>query len=85
MNKFTLLVFVASILLVGCTASKHLMNAPESSPEKEEMQRKEVQRSEFWKCGTEGTFQRRFKNGEHLMASATPTQVHEFISGRHLR
>ncbi len=43
MNKFTLLVFAASILLVGCTASKHLMNAPEPSPEKEEIQRKEVQ------------------------------------------
>ncbi|MDE0323480.1 MAG: hypothetical protein OXN27_06110 [Candidatus Poribacteria bacterium] len=49
MNKFTLLVFAASILLVGCTASKHLMNAPEPSPEKEEMQRKEVQRIlEVW-------------------------------------
>ena len=43
MNKFTLLVFVASILLVGCTASKHLMNAPEPSPEEKEIQRKEVQ------------------------------------------
>ena len=43
MNKFTLLVLAASILLVGCTASKHLMNAPEPSPEKEEIQRKEVQ------------------------------------------
>lgn len=43
MNKFTLLVFVASILLVGCTASKHLMNTPEPSPETEEIQRKEVQ------------------------------------------
>lgn len=49
MNKFTLLVFVTSILLSGCTASKHLMNAPEPSPEKEEMQRKEVQRIlEVW-------------------------------------
>ncbi len=48
MNKFTLLVFTASILLVGCTASKHLMNAPEPSPEKE-IQRKEVQRIlEVW-------------------------------------
>lgn len=48
MNKFTLLVFAASILLVGCTASKHLMNAPEPSPE-EEIQRKEVQRIlEVW-------------------------------------
>ncbi len=49
MNKFTLLVFIASILLVGCaTTSKHLMNAPEPSPE-EEMQRKEVQRIlEVW-------------------------------------
>ena len=43
MNKFTLVVFAASILLVGCTASKHLMNAPEPSPE-EEIQRKEVHR-----------------------------------------
>ena len=34
MNKFTLLLFAASILLVGCTASKHLMNTPEPSPEK---------------------------------------------------
>lgn len=49
MNKFTLLVFAASILLVGCTASKHLMNAPEPSPETEEIQRKEVQRIlEVW-------------------------------------
>ena len=49
MNKFTLLVFAASILLVGCTASKHLMNAPEPSPETEEMQRKEVQKIlEMW-------------------------------------
>ena len=49
MNKFTLLVFAASILLVGCTASKHLMNAPEPSPETEEMQRKEVQQIlEMW-------------------------------------
>ena len=49
MNKFTPLVFVASILLVGCTASKHLMNTPEPSPEKEEIQRKEVQRIlEVW-------------------------------------
>ena len=49
MNKFTLLVLAASIVLVGCTASKHLMNAPEPSPEKEEMQRKEVQRIlEVW-------------------------------------
>ena len=48
MNKFTLLVFIASILLVGCTASKHLMNAPEPSP-KEEIQRQEVQRIlEVW-------------------------------------
>ena len=48
MNKFTLLISVASILLVGCTASKHLMNAPEPSPE-EEIQRKEVQRIlEVW-------------------------------------
>ncbi|MCG9133087.1 hypothetical protein J5I95_15530 [Candidatus Poribacteria bacterium] len=43
MNKFTLLVFVASLLFVGCTASKHLMNAPEPSPEEKEIQRKEVQ------------------------------------------
>ena len=42
MNKFTLLVLAASILLVGCTASKHLMNAPEPSPE-EEIQQKEMQ------------------------------------------
>ena len=35
MNKSALLVFVTSILLVGCTASKYLMNAPEPSPEKE--------------------------------------------------
>ena len=49
MSKFSLLVFVISILLSGCTASKHLMNAPEPSPEKEEMQRKEVQRIlEVW-------------------------------------
>ena len=49
MNTFTPLVFVASILLVGCTASKHLMNTPEPSPEKEEIQRKEVQRIlEVW-------------------------------------
>ena len=49
MNKFTLLVFVASILLVGCTASKYLMNAPEPSPETEEIQQKEVQRIlEVW-------------------------------------
>ena len=48
MNKFTLLVFAASILLVGCTASKQLMNAPEPSPG-EEIQRKEVQRIlEVW-------------------------------------
>ena len=48
MNKFTLLVFAASILLVGCTASKHLMNAPEPSPG-EEIQRQEVQRIlEVW-------------------------------------
>ncbi|RKU18885.1 hypothetical protein C6503_08660 [Candidatus Poribacteria bacterium] len=44
MNKFTLLVFIASILLVGCTASKHLMNAPEPSREEKEIQREEVQR-----------------------------------------
>ena len=43
MKKFTLFVFVTSILLVGCTASKHLMNAPEPSPEEKEIQRKEVQ------------------------------------------
>ena len=50
MNKFTLLVFIASILLVGCTASKHLMNnAPEPSREEKEIQRKEVQRIlEVW-------------------------------------
>lgn len=49
MKKFTPLVFVASILLVGCTASKHLMNTPEPSPETEEIQRKEVQRIlEVW-------------------------------------
>ncbi len=49
MNKFTPLVFVASILLVGCTAPKYLMNTPEPSPEKEEIQRKEVQRIlEVW-------------------------------------
>lgn len=48
MNKFTLLVFAASILLVGCSASKHLANAPEPSPETE-IQRKEVQRIlEIW-------------------------------------
>ena len=35
MNKFTLLVFAANILLVGCAASEYLMNAPEPSPEKE--------------------------------------------------
>ena len=34
MNRFTLLMFAASILLAGCTASKYLMNAPEPSPEK---------------------------------------------------
>ena len=49
MNKFTLLVFIASILLVGCTASKHLMNAPEPSREEKEIQREEVQRIlEVW-------------------------------------
>lgn len=49
MNKFALLVFAASIVLVGCTTSKYLANAPEPSPEKEEMQRKEVQRIlEVW-------------------------------------
>lgn len=48
MNKFTLLVFAASILLVGCTASKYLMNAPEPSPEKE-IQRAEIQQLlEVW-------------------------------------
>lgn len=35
MSRFTLLMFAASILLAGCTASKYLMNAPEPSPEKE--------------------------------------------------
>ena len=49
MNKFALLVFIASILLVGCTVSKHLMNAPEPSREEKEIQRKEVQRIlEVW-------------------------------------
>lgn len=49
MNKFTLLVFIASILLAGCTASKHLMNAPEPPREEKEIQRKEVQRiQEVW-------------------------------------
>ena len=49
MNKFTLLVFIASILLVGCTASKYLMNAPEPSPGEKEIQQKEVQRIlEVW-------------------------------------
>ena len=49
MNKFTLLVLATSILLVGCTASKHLANAPEPSPEETEIQRKEVQRIlEVW-------------------------------------
>ena len=49
MNKFTLLVLAASILLVGCTTSKYLANAPEPSREKEEMQRKEVQQIlEVW-------------------------------------
>lgn len=42
MNKFTLFAFAVSILLIGCNASKYLMNAPEPSPEKE-IQRKEVQ------------------------------------------
>lgn len=49
MNKLTLLIFGASILLVGCTASKHLMNAPEPSLEEKEIQQKEVQRIlEVW-------------------------------------
>ena len=49
MNKFTLIVFAASILLFGCTVSKHLMNAPEPSPEEKEIQQKEVQRIlEVW-------------------------------------
>ena len=48
MNKFTLIVFAANILLVGCMASKHLMNAPEPSPEAE-IQQKEVHRIlEVW-------------------------------------
>ena len=48
MNKFSLLVFATSILLVGCTASKYLMNAPEPSPEKE-IQRAETQQLlELW-------------------------------------
>ena len=42
MNRFTLLMFAASILLVGCTASKYLMNAPEPSPERE-MGQEEIQ------------------------------------------
>ena len=49
MNKFALLVCVTSILLVGCTTSKYLANAPEPSPEEKEIQRKEVQRIlEVW-------------------------------------
>ena len=48
MNISLLLVFAASILLIGCTASKPLTNAPEPSPEKE-IQRQEVQRIlEVW-------------------------------------
>ena len=48
MNRSALLVFAVSILLVGCTASKYLMNAPEPSPEKE-IQRAEIQQLlEVW-------------------------------------
>ena len=48
MNISVLLVFATSILLIGCTASKHLTSAPEPSPEKE-IQRQEVQRIlEVW-------------------------------------
>ena len=51
MNRFSLhlyLAFIASILLVGCTASKYLMNAPEPAPEKE-IQRAEIQQLlELW-------------------------------------
>ena len=48
MNKFTLLVFAVNILLIGCTASNHLMNAPEPSPETE-IQRQEVRQIlEVW-------------------------------------
>ncbi len=46
MNRSTLLLFVVSILLFGCTASKYLMNAPEPSPE---IQRAEIQQLlELW-------------------------------------
>ena len=49
MKKFTLLMFAASTLLVGCTASKYLMNAPEPSPEEKEIQQQEVQQIlEVW-------------------------------------
>ena len=52
MNRFTFalyIVFIASLLTAGCTASKYLMNAPEPSPEQKEIQQKEVQRIlEVW-------------------------------------
>ena len=51
MNRFTFalyIVFIVSLLAAGCTASKHLMNSPEPSPETE-IQQKEVQRIlEVW-------------------------------------
>ncbi|MCY3740665.1 MAG: hypothetical protein OXH00_06575 [Candidatus Poribacteria bacterium] len=52
MNRFTFalyFLFIAGFLAAGCTASKHLMNAPEPSREQKEIQRKEVQRIlEVW-------------------------------------